>query len=89
MIIRRVGRALERLKVASVSELAAEAGDDRDMVEAALQYWIHRGNAAECSVSESGCGTTCRRCPLADAPALRSMSTVYEWVEHDQGKAAS
>jgi hypothetical protein len=81
VILRQVAGVLARLKVASASELAAEAGADREMVDAAIDYWIHRGNVIECSVAESGCGTTCRRCPLADAPALRSVSTVYEWVE--------
>ncbi len=85
MIIRSTGEALARLKVASASELAAEVGADRGMVDAALEYWIHRGNAVECSVSDSGCGTTCRRCPLAEAPALRSLTTVYEWVPQRAG----
>ena len=52
------------------------------MVEAAVEFWLHRGNVIVCEDPDhSGCGTACRKCPIADAPTLSRGATVYEWVE--------
>lgn len=82
MVVSAVGRALRRSKAATLSQLAAELGVEASMVEAALDFWQHRGNVAVCDEpADAACGTSCRRCPIADAPTLRRGAVVYEWVD--------
>ncbi len=80
MIVSAVGKALRTAKAATLSQLVADLGADRDMIEAAVEFWLRRGNVVVCEQpADGGCGTVCRRCPIADAPSPSRGATVYEW----------
>lgn len=93
MILRDVRHTLKRLEAASATQLAADLHMRRSDVEAALDYWIQRGNVRVCQHSRAqACGTTCTRCPIGSMsrsmkgdPRLRprepvTPAIVYEWV---------
>ncbi len=79
MILRQVRSALTTLKVATVSRLAAETGAGTDEVDAALAFWLHRGDVRICSTS-SACGTTCRNCPSGSVPPAHVIDNAYQWI---------
>lgn len=82
MIVRDVRSALRSRGAATVSQLVADLGADRPLVESALAFWTHRGNVAVCESTLRACGTSCRRCPIgAGGPPAGPPPVVYEWVE--------
>lgn len=94
MTLRDVGRALERLEAATLTQLAAELGASPGEVEVLLEFWERRGNVRRCDLqATTACGTTCRACPIGgsratptDAPPgdRAGATTVYEWVNRER-----
>jgi hypothetical protein len=84
MIVRDVGRELAQRKAATLSQLTAELGAERALVESALTFWVHRGSVRVCGATATVCGTGCRRCPIgASGPPATAPTeaAVYEWVQ--------
>ena len=70
MTLRELGSTLERMKAATLTQLAAEMGASPREIEPLLAFWEHRGNVRRCSRPQaSGCGTRCRACPLGRGSA--------------------
>ncbi len=95
MTLRDVGRALEHLEAATLTQLAAELGASPREVEVLLEFWERRGDARRCThQATTACGTTCRACPIGSAPAGRGAdgasprrdggTVVYEWVRRER-----
>ncbi len=88
MTLRDVAAALERMKAATLTQLAAELEAPPREVEPLLDFWERRGTIRRCADSlTGGCGSTCRACPLAQRRPSVEMRTppqrtavVYEWV---------
>jgi hypothetical protein len=79
MNLTQLREVLISMEYGTVDQIAAEAGSDRESVEAGLAFWVNRGNVAECAV-ESGCGP-CRSCAAGQPTGARGYSApVYEWV---------
>ena len=85
------------MEAATASQLAAEVSAGRSEVEAALDFWVRRGDVNVCEDSSApACGTTCTRCPIGSMPKARSARrrsaqsrsvsspVVYEWVSGAQ-----
>ncbi|MFO8065364.1 MAG: FeoC-like transcriptional regulator [Spirochaetota bacterium] len=90
MILQDVRRRLKTMEGATASQLAAELSAGRSEVEAALDFWIRRGDVTRCEDSSSpACGTSCTRCPIGSLPKASSARrrsapspVVYEWVSN-------
>jgi hypothetical protein len=84
VLVTSVGNALRSFRAATLDQLAVELNAPRAQVEAALSFWVHRGDAAECTrVNGRACGTSCRRCPVGRSQSHADVPpevTVYEWV---------
>ena len=93
MTLTSVRSALTRLGAATLAQLAAELSASPPDVDALLEFWERRGNVRRCAtVLTTGCGTSCRRCPLGAAAEGAALSrapdpvprgaapVVYEWV---------
>ncbi len=95
-MLTRTRAALQRHGETTLPALAAELACDRERVEAALEYWIQRGNVRADELTDAACApTSCGGCPLVarcaprshDAatsgsvpPARRRASVSYRWV---------
>jgi hypothetical protein len=85
VIVAAVKRQLEERGRATVSQLAAELGESRDLVASAVEMLLQRGRVyRESGDMSSHCGVSgCSRCPLADACAVdagtRAAIDVYVW----------
>jgi hypothetical protein len=85
MIVAAVKRELQERGRATVSQLAAELGEPRDLVASAVGMLVQRGRAhREPGATGSHCGVSgCSRCPLSDACAVdletRGAIDVYVW----------
>ena len=73
MILREVRNTLKDLEAATAGQLAAELSARRSEVEAALEFWVHRGDVKVCDDAAGPvCGTTCKRCPIGNLPKAKA-----------------
>ena len=94
MIVRRIKQYLAACGEATFSEIIAETGENRDMVAAAIHFWVKRGDMeliTDCyEPGGTGCSVNCKGCPVSHATlsgnALRvpdsgsASRAVYRWV---------
>jgi hypothetical protein len=79
MILREVRNTLKILEAATAGQLSAELSARRSEVEAALEFWMHRGDVRICDeAAGSVCGTTCKRCPIGSLPKAKTRAVGAE-----------
>ena len=88
-MLTQVRDALSELGTATVGQLAVEIGTDRESVDAALAYWVNRGDV-RARLLTVACGETCGKCAPADSPANAMVphrpghdtgtGMAYEWL---------
>jgi len=71
MILRRIKGYLAARGEATFSEIVAETGESRDMVSAAIHFWVQRGDlelVTDCyEPGGAGCSVNCKGCPVSQA----------------------
>lgn len=86
MILVQTRESIRSLGTGTVSQIAADSGNDIESVETALSFWIRRGDVVG-RETRVQCDNCCRCGTVTPSSRDDQVQTVYEWVGAPGGES--